>query len=135
MKVLYIDETKLAEAWPHAAPWLKKAFERGGSDYPIEDLSIDIECGKKRLFRLVHGKSFAWLCVGLMQNSQNRTCNIYAVSGVGVEGFWDEIDKFVCAWAKYNQCQYVNFSGRKGWERAIKHQGWQVASVNYKKEL
>ncbi len=132
-----ITQNNIALAWSLAAPWMQKAFGRGGGQgYPIQDLLADIQEGTKRLYCVCDDVGrIAWLCMGVKQNSEHRTCHVYAIGGHGALAMLPEIVPFVEAFAVYNGCKYVSCSGRKGWERELKKYGWAEIARTYGKEI
>jgi hypothetical protein len=34
-----------------------------------------------------------------------------------------------CSWARFNKCSKVTLCGRRGWERALKQQGWDAGLI------
>lgn len=135
MKVLYIDEAKLAEAWPHAAPWIEKAVVRGGGDYPLQDAYADIEFGRKKLFKAINGKDFAWLLLGVNESSESKTAILFSIGGKGVFNFIEKLDEFCNAYAILNGCEHIAATGRRGWKEPLAKLGWKDVSVIYKKEV
>lgn len=135
MKILHVTPAVLDQAWKYAVPWLEKANFRGNSRYPLDDCMRDIEAGKKQLFRLVDGKNFAWLVIGCVENSENRTCIVYALGGDGALDMLPEIVGACEDYARHNGCQYITCSGRAGWIRELAKYGWNELNRTCGKEL
>lgn len=135
MRVIEITQELIENAWPYALPWVEKANRRGNSRYPASDLLRDIQEGKKRLYKIIDGKKFVWLVLGCIENSQNRTCVVYCISGKGLLEMVGRVVEYCEFFARYNQCQYITGHGRAGWIRDLKKFGWKELSRTCGKEL
>lgn len=124
MKVLHVTPEKIEQAWPHAAPWIEKANKRGGSTYPLHDMLMSLHRGTKTLFKLIHGKDFVWVILGVVENSENRTCFVHSIAGEGLKNFMGEVVEFCEMYAMYNQCDYISGNGRAAWTKELKKYGW-----------
>lgn len=135
MKILYVRPDLLDAAWAHAAPWIEKAGVRGNGRYPIDDYKDDILQGKKHLVKFVDGDKFAWVIAGVMQNSDHKTCVLSCIAGVGALEMLEDINNACLDFARHNDCKYIIFSGRKGWEREVAKIGWKPLNICYGREV
>ena len=136
MRVLLIDnQENLDKAWKSASKWIEKAKNRANSKYPLEDIYQDILHGKKMLVKLVEGKKFVWLILGVEMNSHCRVSKILYCAGVGLLEMLDEVVAFCEAYAITNGAKSITLSGRKGWERAMQKVGYKYCSITLGKEL
>jgi hypothetical protein len=55
----------------------------------------------------------------------------------GYEGdlWFPEMNKILKGWAKDNGCKFVEFTGRKGWQRKLDKLGWKPEYVSFRMEV
>ena len=57
------------------------------------------------------------------------------IGGTGYDEWFGEVNDFIRRWAKDNDCKFVEFIGRKGWEIKLKKIGWTSEYYSYRMEI
>ena len=129
----YVDKE-----WPHVADLLLKAILFSGGRWDIESVREDVKAGRQHLF-LVYDEDkketkAAWTSK-FVEYPGSKALHAVFIGGSGIGEWIGEVNNFIKSWAKDNDCNFVEFTGRKGWERKLKKIGWTSEYCSYRMEV
>ena len=105
--------------WERCKPWLEAALEYGMGVMTIDDVQAAIEAGKMQLWP---GEK----CAAVTEVQEFPRAKFFNVFLAG--GDLEEIKAMVPSFqsfGRYLGCTKVTATGREGWARALKSQGWE----------
>lgn len=115
MKPDVYDPAKGADEWKRCRHWIEAAL-------PVTHRMEDIEKGiTEGTYQFWPGQRSALITV-IENYPHTRNLHVFLAGGD-----LDEIRAMqpdLLSWADFHGCDAVTLSGRKGWERALKSQGW-----------
>lgn len=117
----------VVEHFERCKPWLVDALE--GGFYTIDDVMRAIAENRAQFWP---GKNAA-IVTEVDQISQKRVIRVWLAGGD-----MDEIIQMshgIESWARLQGCEEVLIEGRKGWERMLKPQGYELFSITIRKAL
>lgn len=106
-------------------PWLEAALEYGLGCHTIDDVQAGIEAGK---FQLWPGEK----CAAVTEVQEFPRAKFFNVFLAG--GDLDEIRNMVPwfqSFGRHMGCTKLTATGREGWARALRSQGWEKAKLVY----
>jgi hypothetical protein len=112
----------IVQEWQRCRPYIAAALEYAPT-HTIEDVEIGISNGIYVFWPA--SKSAAVTEIHVFPRAKHM--HIFLAGGDldelrGMVPMWQ-------SWARFNDCSKVTLCGRRGWERALKEQGWKAANV------
>ena len=106
-----------------------------GSSQAGED---EVKAGQQHLF-IVYDEDkeetkAAWTSK-FIDYPSSRALQTLFIGGSGYDEWIEEVNEFIKSWAEDNGCNFVEFTGRKGWERKLKGIGWTSEYCSYRMEV
>jgi len=117
----------LIEHFERCKPWLEAALEEGF--YKIEDVARALAENRAQFWP---GKNAA-IVTEIDTIGQTRVCRVWLAGGEMTEVL--EMARGLEAWSRLQGCSEVLVEGRKGWEKALKDQGYEFFTIMLKKAL
>jgi hypothetical protein len=117
--------------WAAAAPYIEDAIERSGGNVTLDYVQSRVEDGSSTT-HLWPGKRSAAV-TEIVWNGKRPVLNCWLAGGD-----LDELKEMISAaevFAKRLGCVAVQVSGRKGWVRALRDQGYKPIAYTVEKEL
>lgn len=108
-------------------------MERGHVGQFADDILTHIQTGRMQLWRTVNGKGIA--VTELQSYPRFRQLLVFMVAGEDARDWLAEGHKQLEAFAKSQNCQYMIFHGRPGWEPAVRAFGYDAKQIIMRKEL
>jgi len=129
----YVDKE-----WPHVADLLLKAILFSGGRWDIESVREEVRAGRQHLF-LVYDEDkketkAAWTSK-FVEYPGSKALQTLFIGGSGYDEWFGEVNNLIKSWAEDNDCNFVEFIGRKGWERKLKKIGWTSEYCSYRMEV
>ncbi len=115
--------------------WLMPAWEQARVHYSPDELADDLLSGKVLLVRVWKDKKFSALAAAKVDETMDgRELHIMALAGEGI-GEWlkplaDTFDQL----ATEAECIAIRLDGRKGWQTALRGEGYKVHQVTMRKQ-
>ena len=129
----YVDKE-----WPHVANLLAKAIQYSGGRWDIGSVYEEVKAGKQHLFLIYDENNketkAAWTSK-FVEHPGARSLQTLFIGGSGYDDWFEEVNDFIRRWADDNVCKFVEFIGRKGWERKLKKIGWTSEYYSYRMEV
>lgn len=100
---------------------LTEALERGGSTHSLEDVLAQIRRGDAQLWETED----AVIVTEIHQTPRKKLVHFWLAAGE-IDAVV-ELSKVVLDWAKRHGCEQATLAGRKGWIKALAHEGWSPA--------
>jgi hypothetical protein len=113
-----------AEQWARCRPWIEAALAHAGGCHTIEDVERGIA---EQRYQLWPGKRCA-LVTEVHEFPRRKLFHIFLAGGDLDE--LRDMQPWLESFARFLGCSGLTLSGRPGWDRALKGQGWQRAAVH-----
>lgn len=116
--IVAIPKDRLAAYWPHAKRFIEPAF--GPGEYSEQDTARKLLDGDWQLW--VAAKE-AFVGAFLTEIVRYPGFGAIRIVALGADDFdWiPDFDRMIDLFAKHHGCQRIEFFGRRGWERRLKH--------------
>lgn len=114
--LICVDPQKVDQVWPHVKSLVKRAVDRGYSDF--DQIERDVQNANALLW--VAWDGFEILGAGITQITPNKDCTIIAWGGRQMWK-WIHLEQKVADYAKAEGCRRLLIIGRKGWQRMLPH--------------
>lgn len=131
MEVSLVPPQLIDGLWPRIFPHLSKASDYTFGRYEPEDILEFVVSGEAHLWVVFDGEDIVGITVTRFWEYPRKKCLDMVFIG-GDEGFsWkDPMLEILQRWARDNGCEVIESSGRPGFARAFKDDGykmlWQV---------
>jgi hypothetical protein len=131
MEVSLVPPQLIDGLWPRIFPHLSKASDYTFGRYEPEDILEFVVSGEAHLWIVFDGEDIVGITVTRFWEYPRKKCLDMVFIG-GDEGFsWkDPMLEILQRWARDNGCEAIESSGRPGFARAFKDDGykmlWQV---------
>lgn len=131
MEVSLVPPPMVQGLWPRIFPHLAKAAEYTFGRYEPEDILQYVMSGEAHLWVVFDGDDIIGITVTRFWQYPRKRCLDMVFIG-GDDGFsWkDPMLEMLQHWARDNQCEAIESSGRPGFARAFRDDGyrllWQV---------
>jgi hypothetical protein len=131
MEVSLVPPQLVEELWPNVFPHVSKAAEYTFGRYEPEDIFEFVRAGEAHLWVVLDGEDIIGITITRFWQYPRKKCLDMVFIG-GDEGFsWKEpMLKMLQHWARDNGCDVIESSGRPGFARAFRDDGyrmlWQV---------
>lgn len=86
------------------------------------------------MYSLDNGRMNMALTVEVKETSRGRVAEVTAIGGNDMSKWINGID-LIEGWAKSIGCEYLQASGRSGWERVLKDKGFRKVAITVEKAL
>ena len=108
---------------------LEKALDHAGNTHAVEDIVALVNAGKAQWWSRGEGT----VVTEFYPFPRRPTVHYWLVSGALSDCLALQPD--IERWARSKGCTYATASGRRGWERILPKHGWQLAGVQFAKDL
>jgi hypothetical protein len=127
-----VDPARVAEIWPHVAPLIARAMQRGGLG-TFADVERQVGRGHALLWLAWDGAEILAAAVTeLALIESTKLCTIVACGGRGFPRFGHLI-RGLERYARAEGCTRVRICGRKGWARLLP--GYSIQRVIIEKDI
>ena len=109
--------------------WIEDALAYGGGTHEYEDIVNSVLEGKMQLWPA----SQSCLVTEITLYPRKKVCHIFLGGGELQEVL--DIYRYVVQWAIDQGCSSLTTTGRKGWARVLKDEGWESHLVLLEKRL
>ena len=110
-------------------PWIEAALEYSGGTHDFIDVAEGIYKGTMQLWPTPRGCIVSEIVV----YPRKKVLNVFL--GGGELDQILEMHEDVIAWAKSQGCSALTMTGRLGWKKPLKAQGWKPLHTSYVKEF
>lgn len=108
---------------------IEKALRSGGDTLTLSDVIEGLQAGRYQIFWNAHG-----VCVTqIVVTPRHRYLDCFVVAGElpGVMDLHPQVEAF----AKANQCEWMETTARFGWRRVLPRFGWRPVKTLFVKEI
>lgn len=135
-KVIMVPTERVPHAWPEALKYIRPAFERLSHRKDEAMLYSDIVGERKRLWVVAEGDKVRGFGVTHVYDDElRRVMAIEYAGGKDVAGQYSIVVEKLEEYAKDMGCQTVEIYGRRGWERALKNDGYAEKAIVLEKDI
>jgi hypothetical protein len=130
-----VPSTNLIERWGLISPLLVRALESGPEVMSLIDVWDALMRRDMQLWVASEGdRPIAVAVTQILNWPQSRCCEIFLVAGGKLENFVD-FERVISDWAEAEGCDFLQITGRAGWERILDTAGWKRSAVLLTKGL
>jgi hypothetical protein len=135
MRAVGVAPASVPKAWPLVRGWIASALERGKGNTTPEEVQAYLSGGLMQLWLAWADKRAKGCCVTeIIDSARGRTCNLVVVAGLEFEQ-WLSLTEAIKNFARSHGCVRLEASGRAGWERLVKREGWHKIRTTIEMEL
>lgn len=138
MIVSLVPSEYIDREWPHVANYLNKAIVSSGGRWDLNSVLKEVKSGDQHLFIVYDEEKeetkAAWTSK-FISYPNSKSLQALFIGGSGYDEWIEEVNEFMKSWAEDNGCNFVEFTGRKGWERRLKNIGWTPEYYSYRMEI
>lgn len=135
---IYMPKYDVAiECWGAIAPFIEKAARESNDELDM-DVIKDKVAKNAVLIAAIYDDDVMIAAVGFelfTYESGKRVLHILAAGGERVDEWFNQIEQIATELGKAEDCDAVYIIGRKGWERKLKHLGYNHVHTIIGKEL
>jgi len=127
MQAWVLPARLIPKAWPLVVDWVTEALTKGKADETPEEILDRLLRAKQQLWLAwdeTAGRARGICITELFDSARGKACNLSVVAGEEFKT-WQYLTAAVMAFAREHGCSRLEASGRKGWERHAKADGWQ----------
>lgn len=132
MQTLKVDIEQVldpSKVWFHVEPYIEKAINRVQSTYTLEKIYTDLMTQRMQLW--ITRPILSCAITQIIEN-QDKICLILFCGGQFMED-WSHYIEVIENWADNIGCDYVEISGRPGWEKVFPE--YKRTSITLRKDL
>lgn len=132
MHISPIPRQMAIDEWPVLEYWLRPAIRHASGRYDLDDLFSMIQDDEAQVWVAVDGaKINGVLVTQIIDYPKKSTLFIVCMAGKNFH-LWDNVvHDYLIPFAIQNECQAIEFFGRKGWERRAKRLGFETVYRTY----
>lgn len=109
--------------------WILAALEYSDGGHNFDDIALGVLSGRYRLWMRDNGCAVT----EILEYPRRRVCNVFLAGGdmQVVKDLQAPCEEY----ARSQGCTALYLTGRSGWQRALKNDGWEVAQTSMKRVL
>lgn len=140
MKVTAVPTEHVAGIWPEIEPLLAKGIQRSGGRYTPDSVLRSLKAGEAQLWVAyrMNGVGPRYYGVGttrIEDYPSRRMLNITFVGGVEMKEWKYELIAMWADFALRSNCSGMEATGREGWVRELRNDGWEQKYVVLERDL
>lgn len=126
----FMERQVLSREFDRCSRWIKAALAHTSDSHTVGDVKDSVLMGTAQLWPSRNG------CVvtSFTEFPNSKMCHIWLMGGKFEEVF-NEHYHVIESWAKNHGCDQMCINGRKGWQRRLKSEGYEFASVVLTKRI
>jgi len=121
--------------WPYVRDYIQEALEHSLGEYSLKDINEACSEASMQLWIATSNKVDAVCVTKINQYPQKRVFVMLLSGGLPFSSWIEEGEAIMNAYAKENNCDYVQLFGRKGWTRKMKDLNYDHNRVVLTKEI
>jgi hypothetical protein len=125
------------KAWPLIEGWVAAALQSAKANQVPDEIREQLSKALLQLWLAWDpqaGRALGCCITEIYDTANGRTCNLVVVAGSEFER-WRPLTETIKAWARANGCVRLEATGRAGWQRAVKADGWKAIRTTVEMEL
>jgi hypothetical protein len=120
--------------WPQVMAWVEAAAADTGS-WTADDWLGRIKARDAQLWIVWLGGEITGVVITELYNTASgSTCGIPIAGGVRLEESLPVL-RVIEDWAREHECVRLESTGRNGWVRALRNEGWRPVSMHIEKRI
>lgn len=137
LEVSLVPTHDVHRVWAQVAPMLEKATAMSEGRYNISDLARKLASGEFHLWIIFErrGEIIAAITSTFTWYPQSKALSGQFLGGARLSEWRDKFCNLFDSWGADNGCQIVEFTGRPGWARALKDNGYREIYRTYQRDL
>lgn len=135
MQAMGVPPTHALRAWSMVEGWITAALLRGKADTAPEQVREFLARDLMQLWLAWDGSRPKGCCVTeIVTGARGKVCNLVVVAGSDFAQ-WAPLLARIKQWARDQGCVRLEASGRAGWERHAREQGWRKVRTTIEMDL
>jgi hypothetical protein len=110
--------------WPEVSGSVIRALNPNQTRLSIDDIERALQAQEMQLWGIHDGQLHAVMITELVTYPKCKAVRILTVTGEDMNAWLDVLIHTLQEWGRENGASLLEFTGRKGWERALKDHGW-----------
>jgi hypothetical protein len=136
MSLQLIDRTDMAEIWPVAQPYIGRAMQGSPSDYTMHDIFGSIVDGEYQLWLGRVEGELKYVGITKYEHfGEKRSLLVMWLAGDDMNEWAHMAVSELEIWAKLKGIDELRITGREGWERVFKGDGFRKTHTVLAKPL
>jgi hypothetical protein len=130
-----VPQNEVIEVWPQVRPYIDRVIESSNHDFTTEYILGRIADGD---YQLWVGGDYSYVGVTRLEYfdaSEKLICLVMWLSGDDMPAWIDSALSQLESWAMDNDCDEIRITGRPGWERMFKKDGFRKTHTILAKPL
>lgn len=109
--------------------WIEAALQHAGGTHTFDDVVASLNAGRMQLWPAERGCAVTEIVV----YPQKKVLHVFLAAG-DMDQILVGFDT-VAAWAREQGCTAMTMSGRLGWQRVLRSEGWEPTMVTMEKDI
>jgi len=138
IEISLVPPVHVHEVWKEASPFLKRSTDLSGGRYRLRDLRAKLEAGEFQLWIIFEGDPKNMLAAITSTFSiypQCRSLHGQFLGGDRLDEWREQFCSIFDRWGRDNGCRMIEFTGRKGWGKALESNGYREAFRIFQRDL
>lgn len=127
-----VPSTGVLEVWDRVAPVLDRVVTPD-TGYTLEQVMLEIHDQNAQLWIIEDFE--AVVVTKVLIRPLHKALWVWYVAGDNAARWMPDLMVLMEAFAGANDCDYVEFSGRKGWAKYCKPSGYRVVLTTFRKDI
>lgn len=128
-----VPVTEALERWAFFRPQLERVITRMDVGDTADGVLTSLQLGHMQLWSTAGGQ--AAVVTEIQTFPKYRLLLIYLVAGENAQDWLATGDQQLAAFAKSEQCKYIEFQGRPGWEKHARRFGYDDKVIRMRKRV
>lgn len=136
IKVSLVPSFEVANIWDKVSRMLKLATDQSQGRYGLNDLKEKLMSGEFQLW-IIFTPDYEILAAITSTFTQYPRCKALHgqfLGGERMDEWRDEFCRVFDNWAIDNACEFIEFSGRPGWSKALEPNGYREVFRTFQRE-
>jgi hypothetical protein len=127
--------THLDQVWHEVIPLLNRALDYADDRFAVEDVYAALQARDMQLFvAMRHGVVASFCITQIVIYPRKKILYLLFAAGVDMHE-WVQYEQRMTDWAKEQQCDAIEVTGRRGWARVLYARGYKDSYTVVRKEL
>jgi len=127
-----VPSERIADVWERVKPILERVVTPD-TGYSLDDVMLELHDATAQLWIIEDFQ--AVVVTKILDRPTHRAFWVWFAAGDDVASWIDDFTELAEVFAKHMGCRYVEFSGRKGWAKFCKPNGYRVVLTTFRKDL
>lgn len=125
-----------AQWWPLLAPWVERAIRRvHTSGVTLDDVREQTRNAHAGAFLVLDGATvIGAFVIRIELEAHRKVLRVWALAGTRLSEWIDRGTRILCRIGRQLGCRALVATGRRGWVRRLRSQGWRATNEGFELE-